>query len=206
MYYNYRRCDYVINKKGDIKMKNVKTLTATILIGMGLLMGGCGSNTETAHLVQLDNGKYCMSTGDDYGVEYVKGYSDDKLTNYKMVRVIGKDNNKTVDDLVKSIKDNPFKTMTNIQYIGDAVEYKGNLYKSVNSAQHVYEGQKTVIFAKDKDNQKITIDGEFKECALAEVTKVERDETGHLTHYTYKVVQDMKIVKGDVSEHVEVNE
>lgn len=25
-------------------MKNVKTLTATILIGMGLLMGGCGSN------------------------------------------------------------------------------------------------------------------------------------------------------------------
>lgn len=25
-------------------MKNVKTLTATILIGMGLLMGGCGTN------------------------------------------------------------------------------------------------------------------------------------------------------------------
>ena len=25
-------------------MKNVKTLTATILIGMGLLMGGCGNN------------------------------------------------------------------------------------------------------------------------------------------------------------------
>lgn len=28
-------------------MKNVKTLTATILIGMGLLMGGCGSNQQT---------------------------------------------------------------------------------------------------------------------------------------------------------------
>lgn len=27
-------------------MKNVKTLTATILVGMGLLMGGCGSNTN----------------------------------------------------------------------------------------------------------------------------------------------------------------
>lgn len=26
-------------------MKNVKTLTATILLGMGLLLGGCGSNT-----------------------------------------------------------------------------------------------------------------------------------------------------------------
>lgn len=25
-------------------MKNIKTLTATILIGMGLLMGGCGNN------------------------------------------------------------------------------------------------------------------------------------------------------------------
>lgn len=28
-------------------MKNVKTLTATILIGMGLLMGGCGTQTNT---------------------------------------------------------------------------------------------------------------------------------------------------------------
>lgn len=27
-------------------MKNVKTLTATILIGMGLLMGGCGTQTQ----------------------------------------------------------------------------------------------------------------------------------------------------------------
>lgn len=27
-------------------MKNVKTLTATILIGMGLLMGGCGTQTN----------------------------------------------------------------------------------------------------------------------------------------------------------------
>lgn len=27
-------------------MKNVKTLTATILLGMGLLMGGCGTNTN----------------------------------------------------------------------------------------------------------------------------------------------------------------
>lgn len=27
-------------------MKNVKTLTATILIGMGLLMGGCGTNQQ----------------------------------------------------------------------------------------------------------------------------------------------------------------
>ncbi len=33
-------------------MKNVKTLTATILIGMGLLMGGCGSNQQTAMQAQ----------------------------------------------------------------------------------------------------------------------------------------------------------
>lgn len=31
-------------------MKNVKTLTATILIGMGLLMGGCGSNTNQPNM------------------------------------------------------------------------------------------------------------------------------------------------------------
>ena len=33
-------------------MKNVKTLTATILLGMGLLMGGCGTNTQTATQAQ----------------------------------------------------------------------------------------------------------------------------------------------------------
>ena len=33
-------------------MKNVKTLTATILIGMGLLMGGCGSNQQTTQPTQ----------------------------------------------------------------------------------------------------------------------------------------------------------
>lgn len=33
-------------------MKNVKTLTATILIGMGLLMGGCGSNTNQQQATQ----------------------------------------------------------------------------------------------------------------------------------------------------------
>ena len=33
-------------------MKNVKTLTATILIGMGLLMGGCGTNQQTAMQAQ----------------------------------------------------------------------------------------------------------------------------------------------------------
>lgn len=33
-------------------MKNVKTLTATILIGMGLLMGGCGTNTEMTQTQQ----------------------------------------------------------------------------------------------------------------------------------------------------------
>lgn len=35
-------------------MKNVKTLTATILIGMGLLMGGCGSNTNQPN-IQANN-------------------------------------------------------------------------------------------------------------------------------------------------------
>lgn len=187
-------------------MKNAKVLATTILLGMGLMIGGCGSQQDTPHLVQLDDGKYTMSTGDDYGIEYVKGYSDDKVTNYKMVRVIGKDNNKTIDDLVKCYKNNGFKAIANIQYIGEAVEYKGDIYKKVNTSQHVYVGQKTVIGAKDKDDKKVTIDGTFKECALVEVTNVERDNTGHLIGYAVKVVQDMKIVKGDVVEHLEVNE
>ena len=187
-------------------MKNVKTLTATILIGMGLLMGGCGTDTQTAHLVQLDNGKYCMNTGDDFGIEYVKGYSDDKVTNYKMVRVIGEDNNKTVDEYVNCYKNNRFKAMVNVQYIGEAVEYKGNVYKVVNATQHVYEGQKLIINSKHKDVQKITIDGEFKEWALCEVTKVERDEAGHLTHYTVNIIKDMKSVKVNDVDHLEVNE
>lgn len=187
-------------------MKNVKVLATTILLGMGLMIGGCGSQQDTPHLVQLDNGKYTMSTGDDYGIDYVKGYSDDKVTNYKMIRVIGEDNNKTVDDLVKCYNNNGFKAIANIQYIGEAVEYKGDIYKGVNASNHRYVGQKLIIGAKYKDNQKVTIDGTFKECALAQVTNVERDNTGHLIGYAVKVVQDMKTVKGDVVEHFEVNE
>lgn len=187
-------------------MKNVKVLATTILLGMGLMIGGCGSQQDTPHLVQLDNGKYTMSTGDDYGIDYVKGYSDDKVSNYKMIRVIGEDNNKTVDDLVKCYNNNGFKAIANIQYIGEAVEYKGDIYKGVNAGNHIYVGQKIVIGAKYKDDQKVTIDGTFKECALAKVTNVERDNTGHLIGYAVKVVQDMKIVKGDVVEHLEVNE
>ena len=52
-------------------MKNVKTLTATILIGMGLLMGGCGTNqpnmeaqqTQT-QTVQQNNGISLMKAID----------------------------------------------------------------------------------------------------------------------------------------------
>lgn len=187
-------------------MKNIKTLTAAILVGMSLVAGGCGSNQEQAHLVQLDNGKYVMNTNDEYGIEYVKGYSDAKVTNYKMIRVIGKDNNKTVDDLVNCYNNNGLKAVTNIQYIGEAVEYKNNIYRSLNTSVHMYVGQKVILTAKDKDSQKGTIEGTFKEYALAEVTKVERDEAGHLMHTTYKVVADMKAVKGDVVEHLEVNE
>lgn len=187
-------------------MKNAKVLVTAISLGMGLIMGGCGSQQATPHLVQLDNGKYTMSTGDDYGIEFVKGYSDDKVINYKMIRVIGEDNNKTVDDLVKCYNNNGFKAIANIQYIGEAVEYKGDIYKRVNASTHIYVGQKFIVNAKEKDSPKITIDGTFKECALAEVTDVERDNTGHLIGYVLKVVQDMKVVKGDVVEHLEVNE
>lgn len=187
-------------------MKNIKTLTAAILVGMSLVAGGCGNNQETPHLVQLDNGQYIMNTNDEYGITYVKGYSDDKVTNYKMIRVIGEDNNKTVDDLVKCYNNNGLKAAANIQYIGEAVEYKGNIYKRLNASHHMYVGQKVILCAKDKDDQKGTIEGTFKEFALAEVTKVERDETGHLMHTTVKVVADLKAVKGDVVEHLEVNE
>ncbi len=54
-------------------MKNVKTLTATILIGMGLLMGGCGNNqpnmeaqqTQTkTQTVQQNNGISLMKAID----------------------------------------------------------------------------------------------------------------------------------------------
>lgn len=184
----------------------MKKLTATILIGMGLLMGGCGTNQQTETLVQLDNGKYTMSAGDDYGIQYVKGYSDDKVTNYKIVRVIGEDNNTTVDDLMRCYKNKGILGFKDIQYIGDAVEYQGNVYKFSNASVHVYEGQKIIIGASDKDNQKITIDGEYKSYALGEITKVDRDDSGHLTHYTIKIVKDMKMVKGEVTEHLEVNE
>ena len=192
----------------------MKTLAAAILLGMGLLAGGCGNNQPAQQLVQLDNGQYTMSTGDDYGIvyntsrdadlSYLKGYSDDQVTNYKMVRIIGKDaaNVATVDEFKKYVDTNKLLALANIQYIGEAVEYKGNVYQVVNAATHVYVGQKCIINAEDKDNQKITIDGEFKQYALGEVTKVERDEYGHLTHYTIKVVKDMKLV----NDHAEVNE
>lgn len=52
-------------------MKNVKTLTATILIGMGLLIGGCGSNQQTmqannqqTQTVQQNNGISLMKAID----------------------------------------------------------------------------------------------------------------------------------------------
>lgn len=52
-------------------MKNVKTLTATILIGMGLLMGGCGSNqpntqaqNQQTQTVQQNNGVSLMKAID----------------------------------------------------------------------------------------------------------------------------------------------
>ena len=185
-------------------MKNVKTLTATILLGMGLLVGGCGNNQPAQQLVQLDNGQYTMSTGDDYGIVYLKGYSDDQVTNYKMVRIIGKDadNVTTVDEFKKYVDTNKLLALANIQYIAEAVEYKGNVYQSVNASTHIYTGQKLIATANDKDNQKITFDGEFKQYALCEVTKVERDESGHLTHYVVKVVKNMKLV----DDHAEVNE
>lgn len=184
----------------------MKKLALAVMLGIGVMVSGCGNNQDTPHLVQLDDGKYTMSTGDDYGISYVKGYSDNEITNYKMIRVIGEDNNKTVDDFVKCYNNNGLKALANIQYIGEAVEYKGEVYKGINASQHVYKGQKCIVFAKNKDDQKITIDGTFKEYALGEVTKVERDEVGHLNHYTIKIVKDMKIVKGDVAEHFEVKE
>lgn len=182
----------------------MKNVCATILLGMGLLVGGCGNNQDQPKLVQLDNGQYTMSTGDDYGITYLKGYSDDQVTNYKMVRIIGKGavNVVTEDDFKKYVETNKFLAIANIQYIGEAVEYKGNVYQVVNAGTYVYEGQKCIISTKDKDNQKITINGEFKQYALGEVTKVERDKSGHLTHYTIKVVKDMKVV----DDRMEINE
>lgn len=184
----------------------MKKLAVAIMLGIGVMVSGCGNNQATPHLVQMDDGKYTMSTGDEYGIVYVKGYSDDKVTNYKIIRVIGEDNNNTVDDFVRCYNNNKFKALANIQYIGGAVEYKGDVYKVVNAGTHVYKGQKCIINARHKDNQKMTIDGTFKEYALVEVTDVERDNTGHLVGYAVKVVQDMKIVKGEVTTHLEVNE
>lgn len=52
-------------------MKKVKTLTATILIGMGLLIGGCGSNQQTmqannqqTQTIQQNNGISLMKAID----------------------------------------------------------------------------------------------------------------------------------------------
>lgn len=184
----------------------MKKLAIAIMLGLGVMVSGCGNEQATPTLVQMDDGKYTMSTNDEYGVSYVKGYSDDTITNYKIIRVIGEDHNTTVDDLVKCYNNNGLKAVANIQYIGEAVEYKGNVYKFVNSSTHVFVGQKCIITSKAKDNQKITIDGTYKSFALAEVTNVERDNTGHLVGYTYKIIKDMKVVKSDVTEHFEVNE
>lgn len=185
----------------------MKKLALAIMLGLGVMVSGCGHEQATPTLVQMDDGKYTMSYGDDYGVSYLKGYSDDKVTNYKMVRIIGeKANFTTADEFVKFVKNNAFLAMANVQYLGDAVEYEGKVYQAVNASTHVYVGQKTIINAHDKDNAKITIDGEFKQYALGEVTKVERDDNGHLTHYTIKVVKDMKAVKSGDVEHLEVNE
>lgn len=182
----------------------MKKLAIAVMLGIGVMVSGCGNNQPAQQLVQLDNGQYTMSTGDDYGIVYLKGYSDDQVTNYKMVRIIGKDavNVATVDELKKYVDTNKLLALANIQYIGEAVEYKGNVYQVVNASTHVYTGQKLIATANDKDNQKITFDGEFKQYALCEVTKVERDESGHLTHYTLKVVKDMKLV----DDHAEVKE
>lgn len=185
----------------------MKKLLVAAMIGMGIMVTGCSHNVDTPHLVQLDNGQYTMSTGDDYGVTYLKGYSDDQVTNYKMIRVIGKDINvKTADDLVKYVDTHKLVALANVQYIGEAVEYKGNVYQALNASNRVYEGQKIIANSEYKDSQKITIDGQFKEFALAEVTKVERDEVGHLTHYTVKIVKDLKVVKTNGIDHAEINE
>lgn len=45
-------------------MKNVKTLTATILIGMGLLMGGCGTNQSNMQ-VQNQQAQTVQQTQND---------------------------------------------------------------------------------------------------------------------------------------------
>lgn len=182
----------------------MKNVCAAILLGMGLLVGGCGNNQPAQQLVQLDNGKYIMNN-DEYGINYVKGYSDNQITNYMMIRVIGEDNNKTVDELVKCYKNKGILGFKDIQVLGYAVEYKGNIYRAVGGT-HMHEGQKVVVPAKFKNETDCTIEGAFKEFALAEVTKVDRDETGHLMHTTYKVVKDMKSVKVDDIEHFEVNE
>ncbi len=71
-------------------MKNVKTLTATILIGMGLLMGGCGSNqqapTQQAQTVQQTEGVSLRKAVDlaqkgQFTPQKVKfeGYTTDKV-------------------------------------------------------------------------------------------------------------------------------
>lgn len=185
----------------------MKKLLLAAMIGMGIMATGCGHNVDTPHLVQLDNGQYTMSTGDDYGIVYLKGYSDDQVTNYKIIRIIGKDfNGKTADDYVKYVNTRTLVAIANVQYIGEAVEYNGNVYQAVPASTHVYEGQKIVVNSKYKDNQKITINGQFKEWALAEVTKVERDEVGHLTHYTVKIVKDLKVAKTNGIDHVEIND
>lgn len=49
-------------------MKNVKTLTATILIGMGLLMGGCGTNQSD---MQAQN-QQTQTTQQNNGISLMK--------------------------------------------------------------------------------------------------------------------------------------
>lgn len=50
-------------------MKNVKTLTATILIGMGLLMGGCGTNQSN---MQAQNQQTQQTAQQNNGISLMK--------------------------------------------------------------------------------------------------------------------------------------
>lgn len=50
-------------------MKKVKTLTATILIGMGLLIGGCGSNQQT---MQANNQQTQQTVQQNNGISLMK--------------------------------------------------------------------------------------------------------------------------------------
>ena len=119
-------------------MKNVKTLTATILIGMGLLMGGCGSNQQPT--TQANQTQATQTVQQDNGISLTKAIELAKKGEFKPQKVKFE---ATIGD--KVFGDEPEIIVHNLIKMGD-------LYKPVNI--HITDPEVIKRVAKLQEEQK----------------------------------------------------